>query len=988
MINFTGLSKKRIVNLGDRRTGPAGANFLEQSRLQRLQREEQRQKEKAAILLQSRIRRYLALTSEAKAFRADWRSLAPDSHWSLRFQFVAKWCFSSQPLPDTQTDLTILWDKLDDSGISTSDATIVLHTLVFFIYQSDRIIANDHDRASVIHLVVQCINKCLDIVQLSPGGLQVVDLDSFSLHLIEGLIAFLRRMDGHEPIDSEVALVFRINSLVPLAGFIHLLSIPGIFKSIEINTSAINLPVAELSQLSQSSLIDLITNFLDLHGGSAFTFHDYQIIGAIFDHVNFSIHLVESSEDYIDDDDHDACSIAAPESSIQTIQLLYTASFVNELMNYFLTHKDTQKSDTAVKIVSGLFMLHPKSQSKLSMWITITPGAFKWFHDELKKYDIYHRIQKVHENGNDYLKLEELRRLLDSDVAMEGLDLTGATSRLSFWKAIYAFEELYSFWLIVSNDLESFHDDKLNLKEAFEFLKFLRGLCLTLIFIPQENEGEISSITAKLKNISISLLNQLYLKNLRLKFLPENFWEPKQITFNIDSLIQITIEEEQKSDDEDADIDDRDLHGPEFSSPFADLISKLQILKSIPFFIPFKDRVKIFQSLIELDKQNRRPMDHFSFIQTDKLSGDIRREFLLEDAFKSFYEVGSNFKNRIQVVFYNEYGGKEAGIDGGGITKEFLTSVVQEGFNPSHELKLFNETSEHEIYPNNEIGLNLTKKIDTEYQHSRLKYLKFLGMVIGKCFYENVLVDVSFAPFFINKWCNENLKNSINDLRSLDNELFQNLMKLERMNAEELKELDLNFAVNENLNGKSHVFEISKNGESLPVTEKNKLNYIHQISNFKLNVSLYIQTKFFIEGLEEIISPNWLKMFDSFELQMLISGGESDVNIDDWKDNVEYGGFFDDDLTIRYFWEVVREMNSEERFKLIKFVTSVSRAPLLGFGSLSPKFGIRNSGRDIERLPTASTCVNLLKLPDYQNKKLIREKLLYAINEDARFDLS
>ena len=41
-----------------------------------------------------------------------------------------------------------------------------------------------------------------------------------------------------------------------------------------------------------------------------------------------------------------------------------------------------------------------------------------------------------------------------------------------------------------------------------------------------------------------------------------------------------------------------------------------------------------------------------------------------------------------------------------------------------------------------------------------------------------------------------------------------------------------------------------------------------------------------------------------------------------------------------------------------------------------------------ERLPTASTCVNLLKLPPYQSAKVIREKLLYAVKNVAGFDLS
>lgn len=59
-----------------------------------------------------------------------------------------------------------------------------------------------------------------------------------------------------------------------------------------------------------------------------------------------------------------------------------------------------------------------------------------------------------------------------------------------------------------------------------------------------------------------------------------------------------------------------------------------------------------------------------------------------------------------------------------------------------------------------------------------------------------------------------------------------------------------------------------------------------------------------------------------------------------------------------------------------------------GFKELVPKFAIRDAGRDNERLPTASTCVNLLKLPMYTDEKILRTKLLQAITSGAGFDLS
>ena len=40
------------------------------------------------------------------------------------------------------------------------------------------------------------------------------------------------------------------------------------------------------------------------------------------------------------------------------------------------------------------------------------------------------------------------------------------------------------------------------------------------------------------------------------------------------------------------------------------------------------------------------------------------------------------------------------------------------------------------------------------------------------------------------------------------------------------------------------------------------------------------------------------------------------------------------------------------------------------------------------RLPTASTCMNLLKLPEFKEEKLLREKLFYAIEAGSGFELS
>ena len=93
-------------------------------------------------------------------------------------------------------------------------------------------------------------------------------------------------------------------------------------------------------------------------------------------------------------------------------------------------------------------------------------------------------------------------------------------------------------------------------------------------------------------------------------------------------------------------------------------------------------------------------------------------------------------------------------------------------------------------------------------------------------------------------------------------------------------------------------------------------------------------------------------------------------------------------LILVTFWNVVSTLSEDQKRKLLKFVTSCSRPPLLGFKELDPPFCIQNAGTEPDRLPTASTCMNLLKLPEFRDETTLRTKLLYAIEADAGFELS
>jgi len=121
---------------------------------------------------------------------------------------------------------------------------------------------------------------------------------------------------------------------------------------------------------------------------------------------------------------------------------------------------------------------------------------------------------------------------------------------------------------------------------------------------------------------------------------------------------------------------------------------------------------------------------------------------------------------------------------------------------------------------------------------------------------------------------------------------------------------------------------------------------------------------------------------------MLIGGEQGGFSIIDLKQNTNYNGFSPEEPYIKQFWEVISELNDEQKSRFLMFVTSCSRPPLLGFAHLNPKFCVARSMGETKELPTSSTCVNLLKLPMYSSKAELKEKILIALKECEGFGLA
>jgi ubiquitin-protein ligase E3 C len=397
------------------------------------------------------------------------------------------------------------------------------------------------------------------------------------------------------------------------------------------------------------------------------------------------------------------------------------------------------------------------------------------------------------------------------------------------------------------------------------------------------------------------------------------------------------------------------------------------IAQYCPMLIPMLEKVKLFNSWVTQDRfTHQGEQDGWA---PNALQVNIRRgPMLLTDAFSKLMPLHARLKEKLKVQFLSEDGTPEPGIDGGGLFRELFTEVVKLAFSP--DFGLFSSTAEHSLYPNPHSAVLVDESI---------RKFQFLGQLLGKCIYESLLVDLPFAYFFLNIL--QGQTNTMRDLASYDSVLFASMQHL--LDMSNIEDLGLTFEFGEiGPDGQNRVIELTEKGSMKAVTTKNAPIYVHMIAERRLNQAIKAQSQAFMRGLSDVIQLKWLRLFTPPELSLAICGGGR-LDVEDLRSNVEFaGGFHPEHPTVLHLWDVLEELTSEDQQAFLRFVTSVSRPPLLGFGALHPRLCLRLNKTETSFLPTANTCLNLLKLPPYATKTQLKEKLLYAINSGARFELS
>jgi ubiquitin-protein ligase E3 C len=189
------------------------------------------------------------------------------------------------------------------------------------------------------------------------------------------------------------------------------------------------------------------------------------------------------------------------------------------------------------------------------------------------------------------------------------------------------------------------------------------------------------------------------------------------------------------------------------------------------------------------------------------------------------------------------------------------------------------------------------------------------------------------------------------------------------MSGEEIEALAMTFEIMScvNANGSPLVGDggaleqvpLIPNGSNIAVTKSNVIKFIHSIAHHKLNVESNRQIRYFLRGFHSIIPPAWVRLFSGSELQKVVGGDDSVKGFDvaQLKRTMVYGGgYHPTQPFIISFWEVLAEMSAEDQRLFLKFQTSCSRQPLLGFASLTPLPCIHKGSISVEQERRGEFC--------------------------------
>lgn len=344
----------------------------------------------------------------------------------------------------------------------------------------------------------------------------------------------------------------------------------------------------------------------------------------------------------------------------------------------------------------------------------------------------------------------------------------------------------------------------------------------------------------------------------------------------------------------------------------------------------------------------------------------VRRDNIVGDAMEVLRKTKNvDYKKPLKVIFV----GEEA-VDAGGVRKEFFLLIMRELLDPKYGMFRYYEES------------RLIWFSDKTFEDSDLFHL--IGVVCGLAIYNFTIVDLHFPLALYKKLLNK--KPSLDDLKELMPDVGRSMQQLLDYPEDDIEEtFCLNFTITVENFGTTEVKELVPKGADIPVVKQNRQEFVDAYVDYIFTKSVASLFDAFHAGFHKVCGGKVLQLFQPSELQAMVIGNTNY----DWKElekNTEYkGDYWADHPTIKMFWDVFHELPLEKKKQFLLFLTGSDRIPILGMKCL--KLVIQPTGGGEGYLPVSHTCFNLLDLPKYTDKEILKSKLIQAIDHNEGFSL-
>ncbi|KDQ61362.1 hypothetical protein JAAARDRAFT_30788 [Jaapia argillacea MUCL 33604] len=430
-----------------------------------------------------------------------------------------------------------------------------------------------------------------------------------------------------------------------------------------------------------------------------------------------------------------------------------------------------------------------------------------------------------------------------------------------------------------------------------------------------------------------------------------------------------------------------------------------------PFLFPFATRYNFLQStsfgyarliLKWQTQQNRgqdssRRDDSIAFLgRLQRQKVRISRKHILESAVKVFELYGSS-SSILEVEYFEEVG------TGLGPTLEFYSLVCKEF--ARKDLKIWRDedpthTGSYVSHPHGLFPAPISPQdIANDGEQKRTHIFRVIGQFVAKAMLDSRIIDLSFNKIFIKLVLGDSIPLTIESLKLVDLELANSLVKLRGLSAIECRDEKLrrkiaaleetvsveDLALDFTLPG--YEIELRPGGADIAVTADNVEEYIQEVVDAIIGKGVQPQAKAFREGFSKVFPISDLQAFSADELVMLFGNSDEDWSIETLSEALKADhGFNVESRAIRDLVEIMSEFEPPSRRDYLQFITGSPKLPIGGFRGLNPPLTVVRKPHEApltadDYLPSVMTCVNYLKLPEYSNKAVMREKLRVAMKE-------